>query len=670
MSFGIPGLDDQQLEPQLAGLDQPEVEPVPQEEPVDAFQDFPDLGLDEPFFTEGDDVVDSDEEQEAEDPESSHFINLAEELEDEELARIGDEVVTGFENDKDSLSELDDMRTRWTSLYDMQVEKKNEPWENASNVKTPNIAKACVNFMSRASINVLGGNKIVKGFPWKVNEPVIRKSKRVAKYMNVQLTVKDKDFRPGFDKTLIQLPRDGHAFRKQYWDNEKKMVISDYLLNEDFVCNYYTKSLETSNRYTQVLHLTENDIKIKMESGIYIEYDNLGMPSESQASDKVTREAKKEEGHTEPEVDYATPRDILEVHTYVTLKKDDDIREPYVITVDRETRQVLRIISRKNPTTNKPILYFTNYEMIPNDRSIYAMGFGIFLLGITASMNTSINQLTDAGHLQNTQGGFVLKGSSIKRGALRFSMGEYKEISSNAKDIRQILMPMPSATPSGTLMSLLEFLKSYSEEFTTVTEIFSGGQPRSDTTATSSEIAREEGSKVFTGIQQRIHRSFQKELDNIRTLNAIFVDDADYQEVVDDLIKPEDGLVSARADFSSEFEVMPVSDPNIISKQQSIAVAEHFFKIVSETQFLNQDPRALKKATMQRLEAMGETEEAIKEIETIFDEQIDMQNKQKKIQEGDLRVQEQGQNLQDALKLAQGQEQRQLRQEQSQQPQQ
>ena len=68
-------------------------------------------------------------------------------------------------------------------------------------------------------------------------------------------------------------------------------------------------------------------------------------------------------------------------------------------------------------------------------------------------------------------------------------------------------------------------MKDFSEEFTTVTELFSGAQPKSDTTATAAQIAREEGAKMFTGIQQRIHQDFKRELQNIKTLNSIFLED-------------------------------------------------------------------------------------------------------------------------------------------------
>ena len=86
------------------------------------------------------------------------------------------------------------------------------------------------------------------------------------------------------------------------------------------------------------------------------------------------------------------------------------------------------MIRREHPDTKKPIQFYTNYEFLPNDRSIFGYGFGPLLLGVNATMNSTINQLLNAGTLQTQQGGFVLKGSSIARGQQAFKMGEFKEI--------------------------------------------------------------------------------------------------------------------------------------------------------------------------------------------------------------------------------------------------
>ena len=86
--------------------------------------------------------------------ESLFFENLAKGMSKDNLERIGQEVVEGFEIDKDSLSELEEMRVKYNKLFNMVPDEKTYPWEDASNVLLPNITKACINFQARASINL------------------------------------------------------------------------------------------------------------------------------------------------------------------------------------------------------------------------------------------------------------------------------------------------------------------------------------------------------------------------------------------------------------------------------------------------------------------------------------------------------------------------------------
>jgi|TARA_Y100000310_G_scaffold156069_1_gene155498 hypothetical protein len=595
------------------------------------------------------------EDAEAPNPESAFFENLADKMSKEDLARIGNEVVEGFKNDEDSLTEMRETEEEYNKMLDMTYEETNHPWPGAANVMVPVILKATVNFAARATLNLIGAEKVVKGLALIKEEAVEQRARRVAKYQNVQINHKMPNYRSGFSKTLTQLARDGYAFRKQYWDSEKKQVMSDYILPEDFVVNHYTKTLESSYRYTQVIYMNPNEIKLKQYNGIYIECEaDLGVPSADSESTQ-TQESKKNKGAHTPAPDYATPRKVLECHTYVLEKEDDKVRKPFVVTVDYETSQVLRMIRREHPDTKKPIQFYTNYEFLPNDRSIFGYGFGPLLLGVNATMNSTINQLLNAGTLQTQQGGFVLKGSSIARGQQAFKMGEFKEINSRTDDVRKALMPLDFKPPSGILLQLLSFMKDFSEEFTTVTELFSGAQPKSDTTATAAQIAREEGAKMFTGIQQRIHQDFKRELQNIKTLNSIFLEDEVYLRIIrDEIPKPKEGEapeeITAKGDFKNDFEIVPVSDPNIISDQQTIAKAEHYAKVVAENPFLAQNPKAIKRATLKRLESIGENDASLKIIEDIMDEAIEMQEAQKRIQQGDDKAQTHSDNLSNALK--------------------
>ena len=268
MGFGAPEdfLQEGAIEEEVA-------EPLPSIEGIEVVPD--DFEIDEEEV----------EDEDAPDPESKFFDNLAEKMSEEDRNRIAEESAAGFDIDVTSLIEMRETEKEYGKIINLSYEKKTDPWPGSANVMIPMILKAIVNFANRSSLNLFATEKIVKGDASINTDRIGRRAKRVARFMNIQLANIMKGFRDGFDKTLFQLPRDGYAFRKQYWDAEKKIDVSDYILPEDFVVNYFTKSLESSYRYTQILHLNENQIKLKMEAGVYVEYDDL----EPQAKLRLTR---------------------------------------------------------------------------------------------------------------------------------------------------------------------------------------------------------------------------------------------------------------------------------------------------------------------------------------------------------------------------------------------
>ncbi|NHX34015.1 co-chaperone GroES, partial [Escherichia coli] len=56
----------------------------------------------------------------------------------------------------------------------------------------------------------------------------------------------------------------------------------------------------------------------------------------------------------------------------------------------------------------EPIQYFTKFSFIPDfEGKFYDYGFGRLLYAINEAVNTTINELLDAGALANLQSGFV-----------------------------------------------------------------------------------------------------------------------------------------------------------------------------------------------------------------------------------------------------------------------
>jgi hypothetical protein len=83
---------------------------------------------------------------------------------------------------------------------------------------------------------------------------------------------------------------------------------------------------------------------------------------------------------------------------------------------------------------------------------------GHLLYNINSAINSNINQLNDAGTLQNTGGGFIAKTLNISGGMKPFKLSEWKMVDSYGGSIRDAIVPLPHAEPSQTLFVLMQFL--------------------------------------------------------------------------------------------------------------------------------------------------------------------------------------------------------------------
>ena len=188
---------------------------------------------------------------------------------------------------------------------------------------------------------------------------------------------------------------------------------------------------------------------------------------------------------SQPQQDPGTPYEFLEQHRWEDLD-GDGYKEPYIITVHKETKKVVRIVANyfessiKRNTKGeildiKPETYFTKYSFIPSpDGGFYDIGFGVLLGPLNESVNTLINQLLDSGHLSTLQSGFIGKGLRIRMGDNRFTPGEWKAVNATGVDLKQQIVPLPTREPSAVLFQLMGSLITSGKELASVAEIFVG----------------------------------------------------------------------------------------------------------------------------------------------------------------------------------------------------
>lgn len=490
--------------------------------------------------------------------------NIAELLSDEELSAIGHRCLTDYGIDEESRKEwLEDYR-RYLDVAMQVKQAKNFPWPKASNLKFPLLTQAAVQFQARAYPAIVDGQNLVKGRVLGADPDGQKRSRadRIGRHMSWQLLFDMPDWEEDTDRLLLMLPIGGCVFRKTYYDEVAGHNCSVMVPAEDFVVNYWARSLETTPRYTQIVRLYPNDVRERVLVGRWTE---PGTVQPAVDSKRVTQ------GDDDAEIEF------LEQHCLIDLD-DDGYAEPYIVTLTREGK-VVRIsaaFTAETVTMNdrgvakiERRCWFTKYSFVPSpDGSFYDMGFGKLLDSISDGVNAVINQSIDAGTLQNAQGGFLGSGVNIKGGPLRSIMGEWKRVDVTAGTLRDNILPLNLPGPSPVLLNLLEFLIDAGRGITSVQDILTGDAQSANTPATTTLAQIEQATKVMTAIFKRIHRAFRNELKVLRDLNRENLDDQVYFNLNDD---PQ--MVSREDYEDNDLDVAPVSDPTMVSDAQRLGRA-------------------------------------------------------------------------------------------------
>jgi chaperonin GroES len=528
-------------------------------------------------------------------------VNICDELDPQIMGPLGMTVCRQRDIDEGS-------REKWVkdskSAMELAMQisaAKDFPWPDASNVIYPIVSMAAVQFNARAYPAIVPDRNVVKGTVYGKDEgipemdpatgqPILgpdgkplrwvvppgakrARADRIAEHMSYQLLEEMTEWQDETDRLLLILPIVGCAFRKSYFDSAERRPFSILTQAKDLVVNYWAKSMETAPRITEEMKFYPHEIETLMRKGVWRKVE-LG--PESDGGD-----------------DEDAPRSFYEQHRLCDFD-GDGYAEPYICTVHRDTQTIVRIQARYEDEEGvvqwsgrtgeivkvEPTHYYTKFDFLPNPQgAIYGVGFGQLLKPLNESVNTALNQLFDAGTLQNTGGGFIGRGLSMQTGSVQRKLGEWKVLNVPGNKIREAIVPAPLVQPSDVLFKLLGFLVEAAKELGSNTELMSGQQKFANMPATSVLALIEQGSKVFTGIYKRVFRSETQEFDKLYRINRLYLDD------VTGYRRGEEWREIERSDYEQGGSVQPVSDPSMVSDMQQLARAEFLKEFLNDPYF-------------------------------------------------------------------------------------
>lgn len=486
--------------------------------------------------------------------------NIAEELDHDQLGKIANRVLTGYEEDFNSSQEwLADVK-KVNELATLAAKKKSYPLPNSSNIKFPIITKAVYEFSSRTYPEIVKDGQLVKaktiGKDYTGEKEL--KARKVAEYMNWQLYWENDDFELELDRLLNKLALIGFVCTKTYFDPIRQIVKTEVCEPEDLIINCNAKSIEDATRISHVIHVKLNDLISGSRQGIYCE----------DVVDKLVNEYSKEE----------ITKDIDIIEQHVTLDLDeDDYEEPYIVTVVKDRPEILRIVARYTEQDIKkkdkkivritPTQYFTDFHFLVSPKGKFqSVGFGILLLHLNEAINTVLNQLVDSGQLANLQGGYIdSRLKEIGSGNSNHTPGEFKKLKiMSGTSLQEGILPINYKEPSNVLYQLLGLLIEAARDLSASNDIMSGNASPENSKTGATQALINEGVKVHNSINKRIYRSLGNLFYKIFYFDGIYLDPEKASQVLDEDIKIQD--------FDQEsVDVIPVADPNLASASKIAA---------------------------------------------------------------------------------------------------
>ena len=530
--------------------------------------------------------------------EQMFYANIAEEMDDTVLTRLGGELITDYKKDKQSRSDWEKAYTSGLDLLGFKYNEEARPFTGASSVTHPLLAESVTQFQAQAYKELLPSqgpvNTQVVG---DITTEKSEQAQRVKDFMNYMLTDKMEEYTTDFDQLLFYLPLAGSAFKKVYYDEVMGRAVAKFVPAEDLVVPYYATDIKESERITHVVKMSENEVLKKQVAGFYREVDIL--PSRSDDND-IQDKYNQLEGVDENDTDYQF--NILEMHVHLDIEEylgpqtdEKNVKIPYIVTIDEGSQEVLSIYRNyapDDPQMNRKE-YFVHYKFLPG-LGFYGFGLIHMIGGLSRTATAALRQLLDAGTLSNLPAGFKSRGIRVRDDDQAFQPGEFRDVDAPGGNIKDQFMMLPFKEPSATLMQLLGFVVQAGQKFAGVMDMQTGEDKQNRAVGTTLALL-ERGSRVMSAIHKRCYYAMRIEF---RLLAGVF---GTYLPPTYPYAVPGGDRMIKMLDFSPEVDVIPVADPNIFCLSQRITLASQQLQIAQSNPQLHN----LREAYKRVYEAMG-----------------------------------------------------------------
>ena len=505
--------------------------------------------------------------------------NLAEYIDDSELGRISQELVTHFDNDIRSRADWEKTYKSGLDLLGLKIEDRSTPWAGACGVFHPILSEAAVRFQSQSIMETFpAGGPVRTKFAGKITPEKEKQALRVKDDLNYFLTSRMSEYRSEHERMLFSLPLAGAAFKKVYYDPSFGRPVAMFVPAEDFVAPYGASDLVSCPRYTHIMYKYPNELKKLQVSGFYRDID---LPEPVTQISQIQQSKNELTGETEANAD--DRHQLLEMHVELDIEGYEDkgkdgeptgIALPYVVTIDRQSGLILSIYRnwRQDDPLKLKRMHFVQYGYVPGF-GFYAFGLIHLIGGIAKSATSILRQLVDAGTLANLPAGLKARGLRIKGDSTPLMPGEFRDVDVPSGAIKDAITFLPYKEPSQVLAALLGTMVEEGRRFASIADLQIGDSNQQAPVGTTLALM-ERAMKVMSAVQARLHASLAQELDIlVEIIKTHSPDEYEYET---------DPGATRSKDYDDRIDVIPVTDPNAASLSQRVVQYQAALQLASQ----------------------------------------------------------------------------------------
>lgn len=507
--------------------------------------------------------------------------NLAALMTKNERMRLAMRLIEYSEVDKESRKDWEDRERRGLEMMGLKdMPKETDYAPGTHKVIHPMLIEAVTQFWARAKAELFpptGPAKASKAGV--VDQAVMEQGERVENYLNYYLTQEDKGYYPDSSQMLYYLPMSGSVFRKcgRSWTTGKPEPR--HVKAADFIAPYTGTDLATMPRYAHRFTMTGGDIRRAQQAGFFLDTSLIkpapGTVSNSSMADMADQRIPI---FHDDDANY----ELLEYTIDLELEVDDLAIEAdgegfasgvallsYLVVVETTNQEVLlcmRNWEEQDPKRLKKIEW-AHHKLLPG-LGFYGFGLPHVIGSLQLATSGGVNALLDSAFAANFQGGFKTKSGSKVSGETHLEHGVWKDVDATYEELSKAFYTPPFREPSNALGNLVTMLVEAGRRFAGTMDVAVGDQSSQNAPVGTTIALIEQANKPQSAIHSDLHASLGGELQIISRQMRSWLPPR-YPYTVKGM--PQEVM---QQDFDERVDIIPVSDPNIYSSTQRIAIAQ------------------------------------------------------------------------------------------------